>query len=93
VALVRPLGDEVAADTGNIFDSVDPMSGKDVRIKVSELGDVDLGPRRVLEGAVSDGRVWDAVCWGFYSPPKVLKAKTFGKTIRRQERYEDVSRR
>lgn len=32
-----------------------------MRIKASELGDVDLGPHRVLAGAVSGSRAFDAM--------------------------------
>lgn len=43
------------------FNLVDPMSGKNVCIKASEFGDVDLGPCRVLTGAVSGSRASDCV--------------------------------
>lgn len=37
------------------------MSGKALCIKASELGDVDLGPRRVFEGAVSGSHAFGVV--------------------------------
>lgn len=38
------------------FDLLDPVSGKVIRVRASELGDKDLGPRSVLAGAVSGER-------------------------------------
>lgn len=37
------------------------VSGREVRIRVSELGDEDLGPRRVLTGFVSGDHALDRV--------------------------------
>lgn len=57
------------------FNLVDPVSGKDVHIKTSEPGDVDLGPRRVLAGAVSGSRAWDCVesALGLFSKGRELE--------------------
>jgi hypothetical protein len=40
---------------------VDPVSGKDVCIRASELGDEDLGPRCVMSGVVSGDHAMDRV--------------------------------
>jgi hypothetical protein len=34
------------------------VSGREVHIRSSELGDEDLGPRRVLAGSVSGDHAW-----------------------------------
>lgn len=53
---------------------VDPLSGKDVCIKASELGDVDLGPRRVLAGDVSGSRAFYVVsALGLFSEGRELE--------------------
>lgn len=45
----------------DFFDLVDPMSGMEVRIRASELGDKDLGPRHVLARAESGDHALDRV--------------------------------
>lgn len=38
--------------TQGVFGLVDPVSGRELRLSASELGDVDFGPRQVLVGSI-----------------------------------------